>query len=63
MFAYVPFFFFLSSFGPEMLLSKMLAETEGDKPEQLYLLKPDTLHSLHCVSLTCFCIEAGNKQD
>lgn len=57
MFSYV---LFLSSFGPNMLLSKMLAETEGDKPEQLHLLKQNTLHR---VFLTCFFVEAGNKQD
>lgn len=31
--------FFFNSFGPDMLLSKMLAESGGDKPKQLYLLK------------------------
>lgn len=32
-------FYFFNSSGPDMLLSKMLAESGGHKPEQLYLLK------------------------
>lgn len=53
--------FFFISFSLDMLLYKMLAESGGDKPVQLYISKQKK--ALHCTSLTCFCVEAGNKQD
>lgn len=59
MISYVLFFFI--SFGADMLLYKMLAESGGDKPVQLYISKDKK--ALRCISLTCFCVEAGNKQD